>query len=101
MYATDTDGRLLMPDLPDDRQATTALVARSPIALQHNAQRFRAIFDGVDESIALLKPNGHLIEVNLTAAKFLGIGAEARSRHDESLNQLDDTISRSNCQAIK
>mgnify|MGYP000565386726 CR=1 FL=1 len=77
MYATDTDGRLLMPDLPDDRQATTALVARSPIALQHNAQRFRAIFDGVDESIALLKPNGHLIEVNLTAAKFLGIGAEA------------------------
>ncbi len=58
-----------MPDFPDDKQVT--------IALQHNAQRFRAIFDGVFESIALLKPNGNLIEVNLTAAKSLGIGAEA------------------------
>jgi PAS domain-containing protein len=66
-----------MPDLPDDKQATTALVARSAIARQHNVQRFRAIFDGVDESLALLKPSGNLIEVNPTAVKSLGIGAEA------------------------
>ena len=69
MSTMDLDGRLLMPDLPDDRQATTAL--------QYHAQRFRAIFDGVSEPIALLKPDGNLIEVNLTAAKSLGIGAEA------------------------
>ena len=66
-----------MPDLPDDKQATTALVARSAIALQHNIQRFRTIFDSVDESMALLKPNGNLIEVNVTAAKSLGIGAKS------------------------
>jgi hypothetical protein len=29
MYAIDTDGRLLMSDLADDKQATTDLVARS------------------------------------------------------------------------
>ena len=69
MYSIDPDGRLLMPYLPDDKQAT--------IAIQRNAQRFRAIFDSVDESIALLKPSGHLIEVNPPVVKFLGIGAEA------------------------
>ena len=69
MYTKDLDGRLLMPDLPDDKQAT--------IALQHNIQRFRTIFDSVEESMALLKPNGNLIEVNLTAAQSLGIGAES------------------------
>ena len=69
MYRKDLDGRLLMPDLPDDKQAT--------IALQHNIQRFRTIFDSVNDSMALLKPNGNLIEVNLTAAKSLGIGAES------------------------
>ena len=60
-----------MPDLPDDRQAMTDL--------QHQVHRFRAIFDEVSESIALLKPDGNLIEVNLTAAKSLGIEAEAAS----------------------
>jgi PAS domain S-box-containing protein len=76
MYTINLDGRLLMPDLPDDKQATTALVARSAIALQHNVQRFRAIFDSVSEPIALLKPNGNLIEVNPTAVKSLGIKAQ-------------------------
>lgn len=69
MYATDTDGRLSIADLPDDKQAT--------IAIWHNAQRFRAIFDRVDESIVLLKPNGHQIEMNSPTVKFLAIGAQA------------------------
>jgi PAS domain-containing protein len=69
MYSIDTDGRLLMPELPDDKQAM--------IEIQHSAHRFRAIFDSVDESIALLKPNGLLIEVNLSAVKFLGFGTQA------------------------
>jgi hypothetical protein len=57
----DLDGRLLMPDLPDDRQATTAL--------QYHAQRFRAIFNGVFESIELLKPDDNLTAVKLTEIK--------------------------------
>ena len=76
MYTRDPDGRLLMPDLPDDRQVTTALVARSAIALQHNVQRFRSIFNDVDESIVLLKPNGHPIDANPSAVKFMGIKVE-------------------------
>ena len=61
MYVTDTNGRLSIAAHSDDEQAR--------MAIQHNAQRFRSIFDSVDESIALLKPNGDLIEVNVTAAK--------------------------------
>ena len=68
MYTRDLDGRLLMPDLPDDKQAK--------IALQHDAQRFRAIFDDVSEPIALLTPNGNLIEVNPTAVKSLGLKSQ-------------------------
>lgn len=76
MSTRDPDERLLMPDLPDDRQATTALAARSAFALQHNVQRFRSIFNDVDESIVLLKPNGHPIDANPSAVKFMGIKVE-------------------------
>jgi PAS domain-containing protein len=71
MSTMDLDGRLLMPDLPDHKQATIALVARFVFALQHNAQRFRAILDDVSEPIALLEPNGNQIEMNLTAVKMV------------------------------
>jgi PAS domain S-box-containing protein len=59
---------VLMRDITDYRQTT--------IALQDSEQKFRAIFDGAFQFIGLVKPDGTVIEANLTALKFGGIKAE-------------------------
>jgi PAS domain S-box-containing protein len=59
---------VLMRDITDYRQTMTAL--------QASEQKFRAIFDGAFQFIGLVKPDGTLIEANLTALKFGGIKAE-------------------------
>jgi PAS domain S-box-containing protein len=60
---------VLMRDITESKQAMTAL--------QKSEQKFKAIFDGVFQFIGLTKPDGTLVEANLTALKFGGIKAEA------------------------
>jgi PAS domain S-box-containing protein len=59
---------VLMRDITDYKRAMTVL--------QDSEQKFRAIFDGAFQFIGLIKPDGTLIEANLTALKFGGIEAE-------------------------
>jgi PAS domain S-box-containing protein len=59
---------VLMRDITDYRQTMTAL--------QDSEQKFRAIFDGAFQFVGLVKPDGTLIEANLTALKFGGMEAE-------------------------
>jgi PAS domain S-box-containing protein len=63
-----------MRDITDYSQTMTAI--------QESEQKFRAIFDGAFQFIGLVKPDGTLIEANLTALKFGGIKAE------EAINRL-------------
>jgi PAS domain S-box-containing protein len=49
--------------------------------LQQSEQKFRAIFDGVFQFIGLIKPDGTLIEANMTALKFGGMQAEEAIGH--------------------
>jgi PAS domain S-box-containing protein len=58
----------LMRDITEQKRAMTAL--------QQSEQKFKAIFDGVFQFIGLTKPDGILIEANMTALKFGGIQAE-------------------------
>lgn len=46
---------------------------QTEIALQESERRFRAIFDGTFQFIALLNPDGILLEANKTALDFGGI----------------------------
>jgi PAS domain S-box-containing protein len=57
-----------MRNITDDSQTMNAL--------QDSEQKFRAIFDGAFQFIGLVKPDGTLIEANLTALKFGGMEAE-------------------------
>ncbi len=59
---------VLMRDITEYKRAMTAL--------QQSEQKFKAIFDGVFQFIGLIKPDGTLIEANLTALKFGGMQAE-------------------------
>jgi PAS domain S-box-containing protein len=59
---------VLMRDITEYKRAMTAL--------QQSEQKFKAIFDGVFQFIGLIKPDGTLIEANLTALKFGGMQVE-------------------------
>jgi PAS domain S-box-containing protein len=63
-----TDELVLRRDITDDRQTLNAL--------QESEQKFRAIFDCAFQFVGLAKPDGTLIEANLTALKFGGIEVE-------------------------
>ena len=58
------------------KRKAQAYANANAFVLQHHVQRFQAIFNGVFESIELLKPDDNRIGVNLTAVKLTGIKPE-------------------------
>jgi PAS domain S-box-containing protein len=64
---------VLMRDITEYKRAMTAL--------QQSEQKFKAIFDGVFQFIGLTKPDGTLIEANLTALTFGGMQAQEAIGH--------------------
>lgn len=68
---------LLLGTLLNNQQRTTQMEA----AKRDNERRFRAIFDNSSQLIALIRPDGTLLEANRTALEFGGL-------------RLDDVVNR-------
>jgi PAS domain S-box-containing protein len=68
--------RLLNEGLERRVEDRTAELAAALEALRESERRFRAIFDSSFQFIAILSPDGMLLEINQTALDFVGVARE-------------------------